>query len=293
MDKLIIPAGEKEQLDIYTHIGSFDKGIAALNKEKLAIWTARDLAEARMLGGANHQLSREWSWVGENFNYLPSGEILIASRDYNPILQNAEEATDCHRNGKEFYLNNKIAKDLRERAEKDPEKAIKSGVLLLPRNAVKGELPSTALKDEPLTYFLFRDTAKPYGQFLKENGIDSVPVYVVDAAHAKKQKQALVRALWVDDLFSRSFLVGYDYLHSSIGRVRGVRRVPAERAAPEVPNVGNQRVSEHARQSEDCRQEAKVEGLENILAALKEGVAFNYNGTMYVPVRRDAIERAK
>jgi hypothetical protein len=275
MDKLIIPAGEKEQLDIYTHMGSFDKGIAALNKERLAIWTARDLAEARMLGSAKHQVSREWSWVGENFNYLPNGAILVASRDYNPILQNPEEATDCHRNDKEFYLDNKIAKELRERAEKDPEKALKTGVLLLPRNSVKSEIPSTAFKDEPLTYFLFRDTAKPYGQFLKENGIDSVPVYVVDADYAKKQKQAFGRALWVHYLDDWSLLDGYDILHFNSGRVRGVRRSRPSRAAPEVP------------------KETKVECLENILAALKEGVAFNYNGTMYVPVRRDAIERAK
>ncbi|MEM4247007.1 MAG: hypothetical protein QXF14_01665 [Candidatus Woesearchaeota archaeon] len=276
MDKLIIPAGDKEQIEVYSHIGPFDKGIAVLNKEKLAIWTASDLAEARMLGGAKHPVSREWSWVGENFNYLPDGDILVASRDYNPILKNPEQATDCHRSGKEFYLDKRIAKDLRERAEKNPEKAVKSGVLLLPRNAVESEIPSTALKDEPLTRFLFRDTAKPYGQFLKENGINSVPVYVVDADYAKNQKQALGRALWVGSLIGGSGLHGGDDgLHFSDGRVRGVRRVPAERAAPKVPN------------------EAKVECLENILAALKEGAAFNYNGTIYVPVKREVIERAK
>jgi len=89
--------------------------------------------------------------------------------------------------------------------------------------------------------------AKPYGQFLKESGINSVPVYVVDEDFAKRQKQALVRALWVSDLSFRSGLGGGSYLRGYGGRVRGVRRSPAERDAPEVPS------------------EAKVKGLENTL----------------------------
>lgn len=91
--------------------------------------------------------------------------------------------------------------------------------------------------------------AKPYGQFLKESGINSVPVYVVDEDFAKRQKQALVRALWVGSLDGWSYLIGdyFDEIHTDDGRVRGVRRSPAERDAPEVPS------------------EAKVKGLENTL----------------------------
>ncbi len=260
MDKLIIPAGEKEQLDVYSHVGPFDEGVSALKKEGFSLITARELAEARLLGGVKIPVSREWTWVAENFNYLPTGEILIASRDYNPLLKNAEEATACNRAGKKFYLNQKLAKELRERAEADPEKAMKSGVLLLPQKAVKSEILSSALKDEPLTYFLFRDTAKLYGQFLKENDINSVPVY-----HAKKQRSVFGLALWVNNLSGRSGLSGHgSYLRYSDGRVRGVRRSPAERAAPELPHVGKPQVSEHAQQSADCQQEAKVEGLEKI-----------------------------
>src|SRR3990172_9401448 len=61
-----------------------------------------------MLGGAEHPVSRRWSWVGENFNYSPYGAILVASREYNPILKSPEEETDCHRDGKEFHLDKRV-----------------------------------------------------------------------------------------------------------------------------------------------------------------------------------------
>ena len=231
MKKLIIPAGEKELLAVYSHVDPFDKGVSALRKEGLELITARDLAYVRLLGGAKSPMSREWTWVAENFNYFPNGDILIASKKYSPLLRKGspEEATECRRQGKEFYLDKKIAKELCERAEVDPTLAIKSGVLLLHRKAVKSEIPSTALKDAPLMYFLFKDTAKQYGQFLKENNIDSVPTYFVDADYAKKQKQPFGRALWVNNHILRSILDGdNDYLHlNNGGRVRGVRRYMA------------------------------------------------------------------
>jgi len=207
MDKLTLPAGEKEQLEIYTtYPGSFGQGIATLKEKGLALITTCELAEARMLGGVKNPISTVWSWVAENFNYLPSGEILIASREYNPFLKNAaflknvKESEQYGRQCREFYLDKKLVKELREHAEVDLEKAVKSGVLLLSRKSVKSEIPCASLNDEPLTYFLFRDAAKQYGQFLKEYGLDSVPLYFADDDSAyveasKKQKQPFGRVL--------------------------------------------------------------------------------------------------
>lgn len=237
MDKLTFPADEKDQLEIYTHIGPFDKGVAALKNEGLELITSRELAEARMLCGAKHPVSKQWTWVAENFNYLPTGEILVASSEYNPILKNPEEAANCHRNHKEFYLNKKFAKALCDRAEVDPEKAIKSGVLLLKRKpakslreAVKNEIPTTDLEENPLTHFLFRELAKPYSQFLKENGIDKVPAWVVAPDYAANGT-LFGRQLHVNILNHKcreSCLSGGDTVYDKYGRMRAVRRVPAE-----------------------------------------------------------------
>ena len=89
-------------------------------------------------------------------------------------------------------------------------------------------------------------------------------------------KPFLERVSWLSFFSDGSDFYAHDRdvnFHSSL---RGVHRVPASLIVPEVP------------------RESKAGDLENILAALQKGVAFNLNDdVMYVPVRRDTIERAK
>ncbi|MBI4441480.1 hypothetical protein HY639_04895, partial [Candidatus Woesearchaeota archaeon] len=74
---------------------------------------------------------------------------------------------------------------------------------------------------EAVTYFLFRQQAKPYGEFIAEQGIVKLRQYVCDETYAKGQ-ESFGRGLWVGDLCDGSDLLGYGYLYG--GRVRGVRR---------------------------------------------------------------------
>ncbi|MBI4441702.1 hypothetical protein HY639_06035, partial [Candidatus Woesearchaeota archaeon] len=176
MIKYTIPKGER--LTVYEKSGDFDEAYAALQKKGVQLMTAAELAEARIRAGPKHPFSTSGCWVAENYNYLPNGEILIASRDSNPILKQPKQATDAHRSGKEFYLAEAAVKELRERATEDVEKAFTSGVLLVPRKNVKAQFPTHAFADEAVTYFLFRQQAKPYGEFLAAQGIVELPPYV-------------------------------------------------------------------------------------------------------------------
>ena len=56
-------------------------------QDNLKIITARDLAEARILNGVNGSLNAMGTWVGECFIYMPNGDILVASREHNPLLK--------------------------------------------------------------------------------------------------------------------------------------------------------------------------------------------------------------
>lgn len=300
MDKLTIPSGEKEQIEVYTHDGPFAEGVAAFKEKGLSLITAYELARGRLFGGVKelqkNPLNWEHTWVAESFNYLPTGEILIASRDYNSHLKNPDEAL-CYRDGREFYLGPKLKEKLRERAEADPKKAVKSGVLLLPRKAVKDEIPSTALIDNPLTYFLFRDTAEPYGQFLKENNISFIPVHVVDADYAKKQKRAFIRPLWIGDVygFCSSRTIPMEQAGSVLD---GVNDIIDLRGFSIFPGEGNfiwdaVGLVRGVRQSPKVSKEPTVNDLDSILQTLKKGTSFEYDGTTYVPLKQDIIERAK
>lgn len=197
MDKITIP-GVKEQLEIYKHIGPFDEGVAALSKEGLPLISARDLADARILGGIESPVSKDWTYAAESFNYFPNGDLLIASRNYNPLLKKGipEEIVNRERRelGKSiptqtdttFYLDDIVANHLQERAESDPEKAVVSGVLRLSRKSVKQLIPTTSLNDEPVLYFLFQDMAKKYGAFLNEHRIKYIHLQIVDPTYPQK-----------------------------------------------------------------------------------------------------------
>jgi hypothetical protein len=273
MKKYSIPRGEA--LDVYKAEGAFDKCVDELKANGLEMITAKQLAEARMLGGANHPVSKSWSWVAESFNYLPNGNILIASKTFNPLLQYpsfAKQATDCHSKGEEFYLNDEVVSYLLEGAKH------KDKVLQLKRKDVQRKIPTDAFGKEPVTAFLFGDKADGYGLFLRANGIKNVLLYVLDKAYAKKQGKAFSRALWAYDLCSSSALDGSYILYYGGGLVFGVSRSePEGRAtAPQAP----------------CVVSTGNTGLEaSVSDALKQKIAFEHDGVMYVPVNPNVFRK--
>ncbi|MDI6738552.1 MAG: hypothetical protein QME12_08655 [Nanoarchaeota archaeon] len=91
---------------------------------------------------------------------------------------------------------------------------------------------------------------------MRENGITIVPLCVVDAVYAKSKDKAFSRALLADVLSNNSVLNGNskDLNYHSRGRAFGVRATQGS-------------------------------GLETSVAnALSQGIVFEHNGLMYVPV---------
>ena len=218
MEKTILPG-----MEVYTHVGPFDEGIAALKAEGLELITARELAEARILGGSDHPVSIDASRVAEHPLYLidKQADILVMDKAHSQLWLDPVGVTDAHRRGKEFYLHQSVANKLREQATLDGE----HGVLLLPRNALRESVPVEALADDAYARFLFKDLAGQYGRFLKDAGIDEIPVCGILANYAREQEQPFNRALWVYGLGLNSGLYVSDLLlHRRDGRVRGIRR---------------------------------------------------------------------
>ncbi|MFA5887563.1 MAG: hypothetical protein WC852_02540 [Candidatus Nanoarchaeia archaeon] len=189
--------------------GNWASCILKLRKRNLEIATAGQIAELRIKHGRDSAYYQNGGWVAENFNYLPNGDILVASQDYNPHLKYAKEATKAHIASEEFYLDDKIVAELLE-AEK------KGSVLLLKRKDVSDKISVDSFGKEPLTAFL--GWGKDYGKFLNSCEIKEVSLYVAD-----KQKQAFSRALWAYDLYSNSALSGSSSLNGNSGRAFGVR----------------------------------------------------------------------
>ena len=229
MDKLVIPVSDKQQLEVYSHLGSFYKGIAALRQEGLELITARELAEARiLLGDYNHQMNR-FTWVAEHPVYLvdKQADVLVVDRAHSQLLGHPVEMmpTDPDLSNwfsVQFSIDQKVVDELRGIATLDGE----HGVLLLSRKAVRRAVPVEALADNAYTRFLFRDMAGPYGQFLKEAGIKKVPVYICFAVYVRKKQQPFGLAFVVDDLFEgRSGLGGGQSPYLFDYPVHGIRCV--------------------------------------------------------------------
>ena len=117
---------------------------------------------------------------------LPSEEIYLTKK--SPIMENAEEASECHRKRDEFYIN-----------DEQVSKALKDAVKF-PKNS-NYEIPTSEFGNDAITDFAFGKIAKDYGKFLKDVGIGEMPVLFANLE---------------DEAFARQ--VGFSCLDRSSGR---------------------------------------------------------------------------
>jgi hypothetical protein len=179
----------------------FDQGKAMLEAEKYSIISLEQNARLRMQEGKDAYVSRNGNWVKEGFLYVPKkGKFLTKT---SPIMDNSVEATQEHRKGNEFYL-----------TDAQVESGLANSVKLKDRDF---SIPTNRFGEDEVTAFAFGNSAKSYGNFLREAGIKEMPVYMVDNIGDKP----FVRQAWFFGLDYVSRLGGDWYLNDD-GRVRGV-----------------------------------------------------------------------
>ena len=172
---LIVPVTDAEMLS-----GDWASCVSQAKANNLEIATARQIAELRMKHGRDSDYCTKGGWVAENFNYLPDGNIYIASRDFNPLFLFAEEATKAHAAGKEFFPYGGYLQGIF-----DAEKQGKA--LLLKRKDVPDEISVDAFGKEPLTAFIGWN--QDYGEFLDSCGIKKIKLYVAEEKYAKNKSR--------------------------------------------------------------------------------------------------------
>lgn len=131
---------------------SFDKGKEALEKGEYKIISLEEYAKLRIQEGKDAFISRGGGLVREGVLYVPKKGIFLTKK--SPIIDYAEEATNCHRKGKDFYL-----------TDNQVEKALSDSVKL-----TKKEIPTNRFNDEEITVYVFGNIAKQYGEFIIEAG---------------------------------------------------------------------------------------------------------------------------
>ena len=193
----------------------FDEAKTELEVAGYNIISLEQFAKLRIEQGKNSRVSNYGSYTREGFLYVPQKGVFLTKN--SPIMANAKEATQCHRNGKEFYLTNKqVEESLADSVQIKNDKAI----------------PTKRFGDNDITVFAFGKEAEKYGNFLKEAGISEMPIYLANTGEKPFARQAWLRRL---DSDYGSYLIGDSRNLYYDSAVRGVRNASADEGSASVP----------------------------------------------------------
>ena len=180
-------------------VAPFDEGKESLAKEGYKIISLQENARLRIQESKEADVSKNGNWVREGAIYVPGkGKFLTK---LSPIMTNAKQATDRHRQGHDFYL-----------TDAQVEQSLADSVEL----SVKS-IPTNRFADCDITAYAFGEEAKKYGEFLKEVGIEEMPIWTADL-----QDKPFVRQVWFDGLDYWSELDCSGRYLSNVSGVRGV-----------------------------------------------------------------------
>ena len=182
--------------------GNFANAKEALESEGYRVASAQDIAQARIEQGKDADVSRYGGWTKDGFLYLKNNDIRLTKN--SPIMANAKEAVECHRNGREFYL-----------TKEQLEQAVEGSVQIN-----ENSIPTNRFGENEITTYLFGEQAKAYGEFLnKKCKIENLSIYLANA-----EEKPFARQLWFGGIGNVSVLDGNGrYLGCGNNRAFGVR----------------------------------------------------------------------
>ena len=203
----------------------FDEALGRLEKESYRIISTPENAELRIQQGSDAFVSRNGNYVREGVLYIPQkGGFLVRN---SPILTSARQATQAHRDGKEFYATQEQVDEALKDSVKFPEKYV--------------EIPVKRFGEDELTVFVIgggdSKKAEVYGNFLKDAGIKAMPVYVVDKDNVNEQNTPFARQLWFWSLVGGSVLDGDGRDLGGDCGVRGVRLISGEASTQKISDT--------------------------------------------------------
>jgi hypothetical protein len=195
----------------------FDQSKEMLVKADYEIITAEQNAGLRMQYGKDAFVSKNGNYVKEGCVYVPSKGRFITRGSL--VMASPNQATESHRNRNEFYV-----------SQEQIDSVIGNSVQVPFEQSV---IPTNRFGKDPVTVFLFGQSAQKYGEFLMEAKIDNMPLYFNDKNYVDSKDKPFANQLWLSRLALNSAVYGNliaGYLGYS-STVRGVK-LSAEGATP-------------------------------------------------------------
>lgn len=178
----------------------FDEAKEVLEKMGYGIISSEETARLRIQEGIG-----SGDGVREAFIYDNKRGIFLTKN--SPIMQNPREATQAHRRHIEYYLTDEQVEQVLRDSIKIPE-GIKS-------------IPTNRFGEDPITNYVFRNQADPYGQFLGEEGIRAIPIYL-----SCLQEKPFAKQMLFGGFNAQSSLDGDIWLLSNHVKLRGIKEDP-------------------------------------------------------------------
>jgi hypothetical protein len=153
----------------------FDEGEEILRHQGYKIISAEKNARLRIQEGKDAYVSQRGNWTREGVLYVPKKGIFLTKK--SPIMEDIRKAAQCDREGKEYFL-----------TDAQVEESLVDSVELSGEN-----IPTNRLGENKITEYLFGRVAGRYGEFLREAGINGIPVCLSSSFMIDKP---FVRQLW-------------------------------------------------------------------------------------------------
>ena len=234
---------------------AFDKALVDLKDNNFEVVSLPQMAQLRIQEGKNAKVSKNGNYVREGVIYIPKEGIYLARNSPLLQLELAKEAVQSHRNGREYFIETKIAEEYREKASQEP----KAEVFQLKNLEA---IPTNRFNEDERTLWLFQSQAEDYGDFLRQAGIKEMPFFFNEEKYINKQEKPYANQLWLRRLDDRSLLFGGVGVLYYVGDVRGVRQV-SDNSAQKISEQKSELYT--SRQITSALKALKLQGLEDQL----------------------------
>lgn len=187
--------------DIYIH-----EAKKSLEREGYRIISLEEMAKLRIQEGRNTDISILGNRVREGSIYIPDKGIFLTKK--SQIIANAKEVENYYSmfgTSDEWYL-----------TDAEVEEALADSIELKVRS-----IPTNRFADEPVTVFAFGETAKAYGEFLREMNVDKICFWLNDLKNKPFERPVVLTGR--NSLGSHSDIVSNRIHERSRVLYRGVR----------------------------------------------------------------------
>jgi len=203
---------------------SFDKSLEELRKNNFEVISLPTNAALRIQEGKDSYIGKSGNYVREAVISIPNKGIYLVRNSPLLQLELAKEAAKANRSGKEYSIEESLAKEYAYKSSQDTNSEV---FYLTDLDAIS----TNKFDKDKRALWLFQNQSENYGRFLYDNSLKEMPLRFNNQNYINKQKVQFVNQLWLYGLDDWSFLYGsLRGLHGN-NRVRGVRSISRDQSS--------------------------------------------------------------